>query len=196
MWYTGSYGDDIGYQSESAVNQGSVPVPTMGAEPTGIAVGPQGLLYFTELESGKVGSLFEGLGASDSPSEYAITPPANDGGARAIPGPIVEGPDANMWFTDFGTSAVGRFSTGNSSIVEYSTPTPSAFPYSITVGTDGALWFTEAAANKIGRITTAGTITEYSVAPNCTSPIGIAVRSNGVVWVTCQNSNALARLIY
>ena len=196
MWYTGSTGDDLGYQSESGGSPESVPVPTMGADPTGIAVGPQGLLYFTEFESGKVGSLFEGLGASDSPSEYAITPPANDGGAHALPVSIVEGPDANMWFTDFGTSAVGRFSTGNSSIVEYSTPTPSADPDFITVGTDGALWFTEEAANKIGRITTAGTITEYSVAPNCTTPIGIAVRSNGVVWVTCGTSNALARLIY
>jgi virginiamycin B lyase len=101
-----------------------------------------------------------------------------------------------MWFTDEKTSAIGRFSTRDSSVVEYSTPTLFANPSFITVGTDGALWFTETAGYNIGRITTGGAITEYSLPSGCTQPQGIAVRSNGVVWVTCQNSNALARLIY
>ena len=191
MWYAGEIGDDVGYRSESVNYGGSVSVPTANAEPFGVAVGPNGL-YFTEGEAGKIGVLF--VGAS-SPAEHAITLPAGD---NAPPGPqgIVEGPDANMWFTDYNTSAIGRFSTSNSSIVEYPTPTPNAAPEYITVDPDGAMWFTEPAANKIGRITTDGTITEYSVAPSCLTPVGIAVRSNGVVWVTCYDSGALARLVY
>ena len=194
MWYAGLGGNDLGSQGESSpFTAASVPVPTANAEPGGIAVGPNGLLYFTELSAGKIGSLFDG---ASSPSEYAITLPASDGNATPSPKTLVEGPDSNMWYTDSNTSAIGRFSSADSSIVEYPTTTPDAVPTFITVGPDGALWFSESAANKIGRITTGGAMTEYSVAPNCTLPDGIAVRSNGVVWVTCRTSNALARLVY
>jgi virginiamycin B lyase len=127
--------------------------------------------------------------------EFAITFPTGDG-ATAQPESIVEGPDANMWYTDQNTSAIGRFSTSNFTSVEYQTPTLNAAPSFITVGADRALWFTESNANKIGRITTSGAITEYSIAPSCIEPVGIAVRSNGVVWVACDESNALARLVY
>ena len=146
-------------------------------------------MFFTE-GAGKVGSLFDG---ASSVSEYAITLPASDANAMPSPQAIVEGPDGNMWFTDFGTSAIGRFSTSNSSIVEYPTPTLGSDPYAITVGTDGALWFTELFGSRIGRITTSGTITEY---PICSGPEGIAVRSNGVVWVACATGNELARFVY
>ena len=195
VWYTGYDGNDIAYQEEyNGLARSSVPVPTPNAEPSGIAVGPNALLFFTEQSApGKIGSLFAGAA---SPSEYAITLPASDGSITSGPYDIVEGPDANMWFTDEKTSAIGRFSTRESSVVEYSTPTLFANPSFITVGTDGALWFTETAGYNIGRITTGGAITEYSLPSGCTQPQGIAVRSNGVVWVTCQNSNALARLIY
>jgi virginiamycin B lyase len=146
-------------------------------------------LYFTEFSSGKIGSLFYG---ASSPLETAITLPP-DNNVAPLPFAIVEGPDGNMWFTDFDTAAIGRFSVSNSSIVEYATPTLGASPYDITAGTDGALWFTELFQNQIGRITTSGTITEY---PICNGPQGIAVRSNGVVWVACASGNALARLVY
>jgi len=193
MWYTGFYGNDLEYLKESGGSAVSFPVPSANALPQGIAVGPNGLLFFTELSAGRIGSLFDG---ASSASEYAITLPARDGNATPSAQAIVEGPDGNMWFTDFGTSAIGRFSVGTSSIVEYPTPTPNSQPSYITSGTDGAVWFTEATANKIGRITTGGTITEYALGASCASPRGIAVRSNGVVWVTWFLSNALARLIY
>ena len=190
MWYTGPGGDDISFLSESnGFNSAFYPVPTANAGPSGIAVGPKGV-FFTE-DVGKIGVLFEG---AQAPSETPITFPTGDG-AKAIPQGIVEGPDGNMWFTDNSTSAIGRFSTTDSSIVEYATPTPNAYPVFIAVGPDGAMWFTENAAGKIGRITTGGAITEYPVA-NCQNPTGIAVRSNGVVWVSCYLSNALARLVY
>ena len=195
MWYTGYLGNDLGSQSEYSTTSASVPLPTANSGPIGIAVGPNAQLYFTETlqgaaaEPGKIGSLFFG---SSSASETTITLPS-DGGVTAYPNSIVEGPDGNMWFTDFGTSAIGRFSTSNSSIVEYPTPTLGSDPYAITVGTDGALWFTELFGSRIGRITTSGTITEY---PICSGPEGIAVRSNGVVWVTCAGGNALARFVY
>jgi virginiamycin B lyase len=156
-------------------------------------VGPKGNLYFTELNTGKIGSLFDG---ALTPLEYAIALPAGDGNAVAAPEAIVEGPDANMWYADYTTSAIGRFSPAGSSFVEYPTTTPNAGPTFITVAPDGALWFSESLANKIGRITTGGAMTEYSVAPTSTTPAGIAVRSNGVVWVTCRTGNALARLVY
>jgi virginiamycin B lyase len=189
MWYTGFSGGDLGYQNESGGSPGSLPLPTANSVPVGIAVGPNAQLYFTESGANKVGSLYLG---SVSPLETSILLPS-DGGVLPDPYSIVEGPDGNMWVADLGTAAIGRFSTGNSSFVEYPTPTVGASAYFITAGTDGALWFSESFNGQIGRITTSGTITEY---PICSGPQGIAVRSNGVVWVACSSGNALARLIY
>jgi streptogramin lyase len=196
MSYTGLIGNDIESEYETGGPAEKIPLPTADARPVGIAVGPNGLLYFAENNVGKIGSVFiPGMEGASSPSEYLVTLPASDGGIQAGPTAIVAGPDGNMWFTDENTSAIGRFSTTNFSVVEYATPTQNSLPYQITVGTDGALWFTELEGKKIGRITTGGAITEYSV-PGCGGPQGIAVRSNGVVWVTCPANDALARLLY
>ncbi len=102
MWYTANSGNEIASQTETSPFSSDIPIPTSDSGPFGIAVGPSGLLYFTEANVSKIGSVFQAAG---TPSEYAITLPANDGGYAAVPYGIVEGPDANMWFTDNNTSA-------------------------------------------------------------------------------------------
>src|SRR5262249_20180804 len=54
----------------------------------------------------------------------------------------VAGPDGALWFTEFGSSKIGRISTGGT-ITEFNVTTGGSQPFSITNGPDGALWFTE-----------------------------------------------------
>lgn len=68
-----------------------------------------------------------------------------------MPG-ITAGSDGALWFTDPGTSQIGRITT-TGAITEFTLPIPDSHPYAITTGPDGALWCTEQEAGKIGRIT-------------------------------------------
>ena len=73
-------------------------IPTANSDPSGITAGPDGNLWFTEADAGKIGEI--------NPTTHAITefpiPYAN-----ANPVGITAGPDGNLWFTDDGTNSIG-----------------------------------------------------------------------------------------
>lgn len=91
--------------------------------------------------------------------EYPIPTP------NTQPARIINGPDANLWFTQssFGASGIGRITTGGA-VTSFPTAVGSQ-PFGIATGPDGNLWFTEGSftSPKIGRITTSGAITEFNV---------------------------------
>src|SRR5271170_1273471 len=73
-------------------------VPTANSGPSGITVGPDGALWFTEGTGSKIGRVTT-LGAI---TEYPIT--GND-----FPVGITAGPDGALWFTNFG--GIGQITT-------------------------------------------------------------------------------------
>ncbi len=170
------------------------PLPFPGAA-EGIAVGPDGNLWFTNPPGNAIGR----ISPAGQLEEYRL----HLTGAR--PTAIVEGPDEAMWYSEPGASAVGWFQTeriqdfslvggsapggivvgpdhavwvaetGASRIArivegvppqEFQLPDPTARPERIVVGPDGALWFTENGASAIGRITLDGQVTEFPVPGN------------------------------
>src|SRR5205823_6545279 len=88
-------------------------VPTTSSQPEGLITGPDGLLWFTESASGKIGKVT----TSGTFTEYSL-------GAGHMPQEICVGPDGNLWFTDHNssifppTSYIGKSTTGGS-ITEY-----------------------------------------------------------------------------
>ena len=107
---------------------------------------------------------------------------------------IVEGPDKNLWFTDRGTSKIGKITTSGT-ITEYSLPSGSG-PVGIAAGPEkeNTLWFVDVYTNKIGKITTSGTITEYSL-PSGSSPWGgITQGPDGNVWFTDYQSAKIGKI--
>jgi streptogramin lyase len=145
------------------------------AEPTdySLALGPDGLIWFTELGTNKVGKITP-LGVI---TEYAI-PTANSG-----PYGITAGPDGNVWFTETYTNKIGRV-TPTGTMTEYTIPTSTSVPYAITAGPDGNLWFTERNKNKVGKISTSGTITEYALPTPNSQPGPITRGPDGNLWFT------------
>ena len=74
------------------------PVPTSHGGPAGIAAGPDGNLWFTELEGNQLGRITP----SGTITEFAI-PTSHSG-----PVGIAAGPDGNLWFTETYGNKIGR----------------------------------------------------------------------------------------
>ena len=117
-----------------------------------------------------------GSSAEPTITEFPTTTP------NSFPIGIANGPDGNLWFTEFADPGqIGRI-TPNGLITEFPTTTPNSGPIRITAGPDGNLWFTEAKANKIGRITPTGTITEFDIPTPNSDAGGITRGPDGNVW--------------
>lgn len=147
------------------------PIPTPNAHPTSITAGPDGNLWFTEQNPGKVGKITP----NGVITEYALPI------VGAYPVSITAGPDGNLWVTEGAgnSNRIARITTSGA-VTEYPVPTTLADPNGITVGPDGNLWFSEFGAPNIGKITPAGVITEfanYSPSYYC-----IAVGPDGNLW--------------
>jgi len=171
------------------------PLTAASGVPWGIVSGPDGNIWFTELNVDLIGR----LKSDGSVAEFPLPP------ASPIPcgaGAVAVGPDGNLWYTRAcsGTSAALGFSWVFSRIGRI-TPAggveefpPIGLPNDITPGPDGNLWFAdqpEFIGGQIGRISTTGVITEFPVpAANTPWPAGrsypfsIAAGPDGNLWFT------------
>ncbi|MEA2785004.1 MAG: virginiamycin lyase [Candidatus Eremiobacteraeota bacterium] len=156
------------------------------SSPAGIALGPDGNLWFTEQSGDRIGRVTpRGVVTEFS---AGITPFSN-------PTAITAGPDGNLWFTENAgfsgastTGRIGRITTAGV-ITEFSTGIPSgAHPAGIAAGSDGNLWFSDTSAPRVGRITPAGAVTMFAtgITGNAVSvflsPCAMAKGPNGNVW--------------
>ena len=120
---------------------------TVGAGPSGITAGPDGNLWFTELNGDRIGRI----------TPAGLITEFTGMTAGAGPTGITAGPDGNLWFTERFGNKIGQI-TPTGLIAEFSYRLPfGAQPYGITAGPDRNLWFATA-AGFIGRITPLGLI--------------------------------------
>lgn len=156
------------------------------AEPAGIALGPDGNMWFTDRGSDEIGSVVPLLATID---EYGI--PTNS--SRVAQDDVVL-PNGTMVFAE---SGVGKFAYVQISSLQLGQLNPvteiapaGAKPgdlHYVTVSTDGNVWFTELASDKIGRINMSAdpiTIDLFPVPTKNATPEGIAMGPDGAVWFT------------
>ena len=147
------------------------------AWPNGVAVGPDGNLWFT----GQCNSLIEVMTTAGSVVAQYTAP------ASGTLQYLTAGPDGNVWFTQGGSvgvvclavtpvcptvGAVNSFAVGRG-------------VSGITVGPDHALWFADTYGGELGEITTAGAVTMHPLTPRA-QPYGIAMGPDGNLWFTDQ----------
>jgi len=158
-----------------SVKEFRIPPPSTGAE--GIAVGPDGAVWFTQLTTSSVGRL--GTGGFSS---FATPSPG-------YPDAIVNGPDGALWFSDLYNARISTITTSGR-ITEFDLPPcGSCGEYgqgatSLALGPDGALWFTRPAESVIGRMTTDGHVTEFTTGGPIVDPSWIANGPDGALWFT------------
>jgi uncharacterized repeat protein (TIGR01451 family) len=177
--------EGLEWRSLLSVTINEFPVPTTGSDPTDIATGPDGDLWFTESLGNKIGQI--------NPSTHAIAEfpvPTVD----SEPTGITAGPDGDLWFTEFNGNAIGQINPTTHAIAEFAVPSTLAQPREITSGPDGNLWFTEETSNKIGRINpTTGAINEFPI-PTAGSPLGITAGPDGDLWFAEGAGNNIGRI--
>ncbi len=179
-------------------------VPTALAGPTGLAIGPDHAVWFTEAGANAIGRLAGGV-ITEYPLPHGGTPTA-----------ITAGPDGALWFTESGASRLGRIAP-DGSITEYPVPVcagcSDGSQSDIAVGPDGALWFTSTYGNAIGRMNVRGQARWFRLSsarrhPSRSRPdrtglcgqypdtiSGVAVKPDGSVWFAEEAANRIGRLI-
>jgi virginiamycin B lyase len=122
-------------------------VPTSNSRPDGIAVGPDGALWFTERLADKIGRLT----TAGLFTEFPLPPFAL--GARR-PAGITAGPDGSLWISEVLAKSIARL-TLDGVVTEF--PVPSgAGPAGITAAPDGSIWFSEPVPAIVGRLDVGG----------------------------------------
>ncbi len=143
---------------------------------TGLAVGADGNIWFTEGSWGIIGRFNPATGVSN---EFVL-PQTN-----CEPASIASGPDGALWFAEFGSNTIGRITT-NGQITEFPLPTTASYPnpqpYGMLQGRDGNLWFTEYNGSAIGRITPAGVITIFPTPTAPSLPSRLATGPDNNIW--------------
>jgi sugar lactone lactonase YvrE len=147
------------------------------AGPQGIVAGPDGNLWFTEMNGNKIAM---------ATTSGTIREFSDSISASSQPRDIIEGPDHNLWFTESAAGRIGKITTAGV-IREY--PIGSSEPYNIAAGSDDNIWFTQT-DGKVGTITTAGKVANtYALKTAAGQARGIAPGPDGSLWVTeCANN--------
>jgi len=161
-------------------------IPTAQSSPYGIALGPDGNLWFTEFKGNNIGEINP---TTDAVTEYPIPT------SGSLPFGITAGPDGNLWFTETSANQIGMINPATGTISEFPVPTAGSLPFAITAGPDGNLWFTESNANQIGVINPSShAINEYTIPTANSGPGGIAAGPDGNLWFTENSSSQIARI--
>jgi virginiamycin B lyase len=181
VWFTdnGMTTKAVGYITTSGViNEFTDP---FSGNPLQIVEGSDGNLWFYNA-TGANNAIVK-MTPSGNFTRYAL--PASG----AIADNMVLGPDGDIWFSDQGTTAIGKIAP-DGTITEYPVPMP-AFPTDITAGPDGNLWFSD--GDKIGRITTAGVIQQFTTGMQMGADAdAITPGPDGNVWFTDQYADQRA----
>jgi streptogramin lyase len=160
------------------------PVLTAGAHPSGLALGPDGNVWFTEEYANQIGRIT----MAGVVSEFPIPTP------QSGPLGIAAGPDGNLWFTESFSNKIGRITTAGTVTGEFPTITANGTPSGITAGSDGRLWFTETDGNRIGRISTSGVVKEFKISTPSSGPFGITAAPDGALWFTESQVDLIGRI--
>jgi streptogramin lyase len=111
-----------------------------------ITAGPDGNLWFTEIEGGKIGRITP----RGTITEFPLRSTCGSYGCGPVG--ITAGPDGNLWFTEF-NGGVDNITTHGTFVTGVGTSTRRSQPYGITAGPGGTIWFTEFNGGKIARVT-------------------------------------------
>jgi virginiamycin B lyase len=166
------------------------PLPSASKLLSGITAGPDGALWFTEVNDKKIGRM-------TTTGEFTELPVPSSTGPQ-----ITAGPDGALWYVDGHKRRIVRITT-TGTVTEFPQPLAQNL-IGLTPGPDGALWFTDCLEPQIGRITTAGVISTFHLPPAAQSSVdkttpnlgacGITAGPDGALWFTETYVNKIGRI--
>ena len=160
-------------------------LPAGGGYPHDVAVGADGIVWYTAQRSGQLGRLDPATGRVDL---IAL-------GAGAAPHGVVIGPDAAPWITEGGTNAIVRVDPKTREVKRWSLPEARGYVNLNTLTFDkrGRVWFT-GQSGVYGRLDPKTAEMQVWDAPRGRGPYGIATTPDGAVYYASLAGSYIARL--
>lgn len=150
-----------------------------GAQPHGLLVDKNGVVWYTGHGNGTIGRL-------DPATGRVIQYKAPSGGDPHTL--VIDDAQETIWFSVNGGNRIGRLDTKTGAITEYKA---SGRPYGIALDKRGNVWFCEIWSGKLGRLDPrTGTITELALDPD-SQPRRIAAAPDGTLWATLYGKGKL-----
>jgi streptogramin lyase len=154
----------------------------------GLAAGPDGNLWFTDVNAPAIGVF--------SPSTHKFQEFSTGQPTASHPQAIAAGPDGNLWFTDDGDNrAIGEINPTTHAIQDFSLGVTNNTPGGIAPGPNGEMWFTVNGYNPaIGEINeSTHAIQEFPVPGPISQhqPVDIVEGPDGNMWFTDQPGGAI-----
>jgi virginiamycin B lyase len=160
-------------------------LPTPNSLPHDPAIGRDGSLWYTGMQSNTLGRLDPKTGVI---KEYPLKTP-NSG-----PHGLTADKEGNIWFTANLKGYIGKLEPQTGKVTEYPMPDPAARdPHSLVFDGAGLLWFTVQEGNFVGRFDprTGAVTLKQSPTPG-SRPYGIAMSGNGIPFFCEFGTNKLS----
>lgn len=169
------------------------PIPTSAATPLGITSGPDGNVWFTELNGNKIGHVIPGtFPGAGSIVECGPLPTAGSGPLDIT---SVTG-NPKLWFDEFANNKIGNVDPATCTYNEFTIPTSNSGPSGLTSDQSGVLWFAESNVAKIAKMTIGGSITEYPTGLTNSAPLAVAIAGDNSVWYLDSGRNSVGHLTF
>jgi virginiamycin B lyase len=157
-----------------------------GANPYGISVDRNGIVWFAETGSGSIGRYDPITGKLN---EFSLP----QTGSR--PFYLTIDKNGSVWVSETQYNQIVMFDSKTSTFKQYPIPTPGAVPGGITADNSGNIWFTEEISDKIGiLVPSTGNITEFQIPTTDSIPIQVAVDQHGTIWFTESKTGKIGSL--
>jgi virginiamycin B lyase len=189
VWATEGQGSLARIDRAGAVVEFAPPVLGM---PAGVAIGPDGLVWFSDVVLGRItrfdpaGSFFDTVLGTVT-GAFSRTDPAS-------PTEMVLAPDGAVWILQLAPGRVGRMTADGAVSYHWLPGGAASAPTGVAVGGDGALWITEAGTNRIARMGLDGSVREHAIPSPGAEPRAIAAGPDGAMWFTEFGRDRLGRI--
>jgi streptogramin lyase len=163
----------------------SFPIPDSGEDPRGIALGPDGNVWYAEFDDGYIGRVTpKGVITRFEIPDY-----------QSVPWDIKAGPGGLLYVSESGADRIGRFDPRTKRFLpSLAVPTQGATPWGLLYAPDRHIWFTERRGNNIAEILRGGRIREFAIAQPGSYPEALTAGSDGNLWFTEGLTGDLGRI--
>jgi len=160
-------------------------LPAGGGGPHDVAVGADGIVWYTAQRAGKLGRLDPATGKVELVSL----------GPGAAPHGVIVGPDGAPWITEGGTNSIVRVDPATRAVKRW--PLPEGRGYAnlntLTFDRRGRVWFT-GQSGVYGRLDPTSGAVQVWDAPRGFGPYGIATTPDGAVYYASLAGSYIARV--
>ncbi|MFQ5950842.1 MAG: hypothetical protein ACE5KH_02020, partial [Candidatus Geothermarchaeales archaeon] len=165
------------------------PIPTTDAQPLAVIVDDRGVVWFTELQGGKIGRLqFDETKGQYAIDEFSV-PTENTG----VLGLHIDA-EGNLWFAEFEANKIGRFDPKSEEFLEFPLSSLSRQPVWLTTDKNGHIWFTQFNTGTVGRLNPDTGAVDHFPMGIPSQAYGMVYHRSGDIWFVESRGNRIARL--